>query len=106
VFVVKPARIGLIGVVVGALLLFAAFHIDDLPLIGGGDTHTAAFRDASGLASGNEVRVSGVKVGKVTAIDLAHGPAGAYVRITFRVSDVALGADTAATIRIKTVLGQ
>ncbi|GIH04638.1 ABC transporter substrate-binding protein [Rhizocola hellebori] len=102
----KPARVGLIGVAVAALLLVAAFRIDDLPLIGGGDTHTAAFRDASGLAEGNEVRVAGVKVGKVTAVSLARGAGGAYVRVSFRVSDVALGPQTGATIRIKTVLGQ
>ena len=35
-------------------------------------TYQAAFRDASGLAPGNEVRVAGVKVGKVTDVELAR----------------------------------
>jgi phospholipid/cholesterol/gamma-HCH transport system substrate-binding protein len=101
-----PARVGAVGLVVAAALLLAAFRIDDLPLIGGGDTYHAAFRDASGLAEGNEVRVAGVKVGKVTGVALARGSAGPYVRVSFRVRDVALGQTTGATIRIKTVLGQ
>jgi phospholipid/cholesterol/gamma-HCH transport system substrate-binding protein len=99
-------RVGLIGVLVGALLLLAAFHIDDLPLVGGGDAHSAAFRDASGLAPGNEVRIAGVKVGKVTAIELAHGQVGPYVKVSFRTKGAELGQETGATIRIKTVLGQ
>lgn len=101
-----PAKIGVIGVLVGALVLTAAFRIDDLPLIGGGDTHHAAFRDASGLAEGNEVRIAGVKVGKVTGVSLARGTEGPYVRVTFRVKDADLGDTTGATIRLKTVLGQ
>ncbi|MFC7244397.1 MCE family protein [Catellatospora aurea] len=102
----RPALVGAVGLAVAAGLLLAAFRIDDLPLIGGGDTYHAAFRDASGLAEGNEVRIAGVKVGKVTKVALARGESGPYVRVTFRVRDAELGADTGATIRIKTVLGQ
>lgn len=102
----RPALVGAVGLAVAAGLLLAAFRIDDLPLIGGGDTYHAAFRDASGLAEGNEVRIAGVKVGKVTKVALARGDSGPYVRVTFRIRDAELGADTGATIRIKTVLGQ
>jgi phospholipid/cholesterol/gamma-HCH transport system substrate-binding protein len=102
----RPVLTGAIGLAVLVGLVFAAFHIEDLPLIGGGTGYTAAFRDASGLAPGNEVRVAGVKVGKVTRIVLARDGQTPYVRVEFRVSDVQLGTDTAAAIRIKTVLGQ
>jgi phospholipid/cholesterol/gamma-HCH transport system substrate-binding protein len=113
-FEVKPFRernpliIGAIGLAVLAGLVLAAFHVDDLPLIGGGTTYRAAFRDASGLAPGNEVRVAGVKVGKVSAIGLARDGNAAYVRVDFRIDDgdLRIGADTEATIQIKTVLGQ
>jgi phospholipid/cholesterol/gamma-HCH transport system substrate-binding protein len=101
-----PARIGATGVVVALLVLVAAFRIDDLPLIGGGDTYHAAFRDASGLAPGNEVRVAGVKVGTVTSVELARSGTTPYVRVGLRVKRVRLGEQTAAMIRIKTVLGQ
>jgi len=99
-------RIGVIGLVVLAGLMLAAFNIDDLPLIGGGTGYAAAFRDASGLAPGNEVRVAGVKVGKVTGVALDRDGQQPFVRVDFRVDGVRLGRDTEATVRIKTVLGQ
>lgn len=104
----NPVVVGAIGLAVLAGLVFAAFNAEDLPLIGGGTTYRAAFRDASGLEAGNEVRVAGVKVGKVTSIGLAQGTGGAYVRVGFRVDEggLHLGTDTQATIQIKTVLGQ
>jgi phospholipid/cholesterol/gamma-HCH transport system substrate-binding protein len=104
----NPVTVGAVGLAVLAGLVLAAFNVENLPLIGGGTTYRAAFRDASGLAPGNEVRIAGVKVGKVTDVDLAHVSRDPYVRVTFRVDagEVALGRDTVATIRIKTVLGQ
>lgn len=110
----KPFRernalaVGAAGLVVLLGLVLAAFQVEHLPLIGGGTPYRAAFRDASGLAPGNEVRIAGVKVGKVTDVALARGPEGPYVRVDFRITDgdPVLGRDTGATIRIKTVLGQ
>lgn len=104
----NPLVVGAIGLAVLGGMVLAAFHVQDLPLIGGGDRYTAAFRDASGLAPGNEVRVAGVKVGTVDGVDLARDNTQTYVRVTFRLTDgeVRLGDDTEATIRIKTVLGQ
>lgn|SRR5262245_15755350 len=102
----RPLLTGVVGLAVLAGLLVAAFNIEDLPLIGGGMGYAAAFRDASGLAPGNEVRVAGVKVGKVTKIGLAREGSRPYVRVEFRVNGVHVGTGTEATIRIKTVLGQ
>jgi phospholipid/cholesterol/gamma-HCH transport system substrate-binding protein len=106
----NPIVVGVAGLAVLAAMMVAAFNAGSLPFIGGGTEYRAAFRDASGLAPGNEVRVSGVKVGTVSAVDLARGAGGKapYVRVSFRVdpSVVRLGRDTGATIRIKTVLGQ
>jgi len=93
-----PFATGVAGLCVIAAILLAAFNLDAL---GSGTTHTAAFRDASGLVPGNEVRIAGVKVGKVTGIALNRD----RVRVTLRVSEP-LGDKTSATIRIKTVLGQ
>jgi phospholipid/cholesterol/gamma-HCH transport system substrate-binding protein len=100
----NPVVVGVAGLTALTALLVASFNADDLPLIGGGTDYRAAFREAGGLQPGNEVRVAGVKVGKVTGVDLD----GSRVRVDFRVADsgVTLGERTAATIRIKTVLGQ
>ncbi|SDZ29164.1 phospholipid/cholesterol/gamma-HCH transport system substrate-binding protein [Micromonospora pattaloongensis] len=102
----NPVVIGAIGLIVLAGVVLAAFQLDRLSGLTG-RAYQAAFRDASGLTPGNEVRVAGVRVGKVTGVELARG-AQPYVRVRFRVDadDVRLGRETGATIRIKTVLGQ
>jgi phospholipid/cholesterol/gamma-HCH transport system substrate-binding protein len=104
----NPVAVGLVGLTALAGLMLAAFQLDAITAIGD-PAYRAAFRDASGLAPGNEVRVAGVRVGKVTDVGLARAGAEPYVRVRFRLdkhSGVRLGRDTAATIRIKTVLGQ
>jgi phospholipid/cholesterol/gamma-HCH transport system substrate-binding protein len=102
-----PRITGAVSLAVLALLVLAAFRLDGITSVGD-PAYRAAFRDASGLAPGNEVRVAGVRVGKVTGVGLARGAAGPYVRVRFRLDDgaVRLGKRTSATIRIKTVLGQ
>ncbi|MFC3501624.1 MCE family protein [Micromonospora krabiensis] len=102
----NPAAVGAVGLAVIVATLLGAFQLDRLAALTG-RSYEAAFSDASGLATGNEVRVVGVRVGAVTAVELARGPQP-YVRVRFRVDDdgVRLGRDTGATIRIKTVLGQ
>ncbi|MEO3779396.1 MCE family protein [Micromonospora sp. B11E3] len=102
----NPVVVGAGGLTLLLAVLLGAFQLDRLAALTGRD-YQAAFRDASGLAAGNEVRVAGVRVGEVTAVELARD-AGLYVRVRFRVDDdsVHFGAQTGATIRIKTVLGQ
>jgi phospholipid/cholesterol/gamma-HCH transport system substrate-binding protein len=98
----NPVTIGAIGIAVIILLLMAAFRADDLPLIGGGDTYYAEFSEAGGLQVNDEVRIAGVRVGKVNAIELK----GDKVRVAFKVStDSPFGEDTHAAIRVKTLLG-
>jgi phospholipid/cholesterol/gamma-HCH transport system substrate-binding protein len=98
----NPVTVGVVGLTVLGLLVLAAFNSDDLPIIGGGTTYTAEFSEAAGLAPDNEVRVAGFKVGKVTSVRLA----GDHVLVAFRVSDVWMGDQTTAAIRVKTLLGQ
>ncbi|MFF3458925.1 MCE family protein [Streptomyces sp. NPDC002730] len=98
----NPVVIGAVGIATLALLAAAAFNADSLPVIGNGDTYTAAFSEAGGLKPGDEVRIAGVKVGKVDEVDLD----GDHVKVTFRVKgDPAFGTRTGAAIRIKTILG-
>jgi phospholipid/cholesterol/gamma-HCH transport system substrate-binding protein len=94
--------IGAVSLAVITVLILGAFRAQDLPLIGGGDTYYAAFSESGGLKANDEVRIAGVRVGKVEKVELA----GDHVRVTFRVkTDSAFGAETAASIRIKTLLG-
>ncbi len=98
----NPVVIGAVSLAVIVAFILAAFKAEDLPLIGGGDTYYAAFSEAGGLKANDEVRIAGVRVGKVQTVDLA----GDHVRVTFKVQKgVDFGRDTAAAIKVKTLLG-
>ena len=98
----NPVVIGAISIATILLLLLAAFRAQDLPLIGGGDTYTAAFSEAGGLKVNDEVRIAGVRVGKVSGIELDDD----HVKVTFKVkTDSAFGTETGAAIKVKTILG-
>jgi phospholipid/cholesterol/gamma-HCH transport system substrate-binding protein len=98
----NPVVIGAISLAVMALLILAAFRAQDLPLIGGGETYTAAFSEAGGLKPDDPVRIAGVRVGKVETIELE----GDHVEVTFRVkTDSGFGTETGAAIRVNTLLG-
>ena len=98
----NPVVIGIAGIATIVLMLTAAFKAQDLPLIGGGDTYTAAFSEAGGLKVNDEVRIAGVRVGKVKSIELD----GDHVKVTFQVkTDSEFGTETGAAIKVKTILG-
>ena len=98
----NPVIVGAVSLAVITAMIMAAFRAEDLPLIGGGDTYYAAFSEAGGLKANDEVRVAGVRVGKVQSVDLD----GDHVRVEFTVErGVDFGAETAANIKVKTLLG-
>ncbi|MFB9314518.1 MCE family protein [Nocardioides plantarum] len=98
----NPIVIAVVGLLTLALALTATFFAEDLPVIGGGTTYRAVFKESGGLREGNEVRVAGVKVGEVTDITLE----GRTVVVAFRVGDAWIGDRSTADIKIKTMLGQ
>ncbi|GEP33803.1 ABC transporter substrate-binding protein [Nocardioides szechwanensis] len=98
----NPVVIGVASLTVLVLMLLAAFKAQDLPLIGGGDTYYASFTEAGGMKANDEVRIAGVRVGKVEKVELE----GDHVRVTFRVkTDSPFGDETHAAIKVKTLLG-
>ncbi|MGZ4475034.1 MAG: MCE family protein [Nocardioides sp.] len=98
----NPVIIGAVSLAVIATLILAAFRAQDLPLIGGGDTYYAAFSESGGLKANDEVRIAGVRVGKVESVGLE----GDHVKVTFRVdSGAEFGTETHAAIKVKTLLG-
>ena len=97
----NPVVIGAVSIAVFIVILALAFNAGRLPVIGNGTSYPAAFSDLSGLKKGDDVRVAGVKVGKVTGISLKNG----YVQVKFTAKGVHLGDQTSASIRVKTLLG-
>jgi phospholipid/cholesterol/gamma-HCH transport system substrate-binding protein len=102
--------IGAIGLAIILAIVFGSFKTDSLPIIGGGSVYAADFTEAAGLQKMDEVRVAGVKVGKVTKITLkgsgCDGVEGGCVVVQMRLKGIHVGRDTSAAIRIKTVLGR
>lgn len=99
----NPVPIGAAGLVILGLLLFLAFNASSLPFIGGGTSYSAAFTEAGGIRPDDDVRIAGVKVGKVTGVDLEDG----HVRVDFTITeDASFGTRTGASIRMKTILGE
>jgi phospholipid/cholesterol/gamma-HCH transport system substrate-binding protein len=92
----NPIPIGVVRV------LTAAIYSDDLPVIGGGTTYSAEFREAAGIQADDEVRIAGIKVGSVSDVELD----GDRVVVSFRVKDAWVGDRSRADIKIKTLLGQ
>ncbi len=98
----NPVPIGAISLLATVALVFAAFHAQDLPLIGGGDTYSADFVESGDIQPMNEVRVAGVKVGQVTGVQLE----GDHVKVKFRIKNgPGMGTATRAAIKLKTVVG-
>jgi len=98
----NPVKIGFVSIAVLVLMLVMAFKADSLPLIGGGTTYYANFSEAGGLKTGDEVRVAGVRVGKVNTIELD----GNQVKVGFKIREkVNFGESSGAGVRVKTLLG-
>jgi phospholipid/cholesterol/gamma-HCH transport system substrate-binding protein len=99
----NPVPIGIAGILAIIVLLAIGLNAGRLPFISSGHTVYAEFSDAAGLQTGNDVRIGGVLVGKVTSVSLD----GNQVRVGMKVSgDHKIGAGSHADIKIKTLLGQ
>jgi phospholipid/cholesterol/gamma-HCH transport system substrate-binding protein len=85
------------------LIVLVAFGYTGLPFWPQGKPYTAFFTDAGGLTPGNDVYVSGIKVGQVKSVGLA----GDAAKVTFTVDrHIAVGNQSLAAIRTQTILGQ
>jgi phospholipid/cholesterol/gamma-HCH transport system substrate-binding protein len=98
----NPLTIGAAGIGLTVVLLLLAVNYDKLPFFPKGKDYSAYFAEAGGLVPGNEVRVSGYRVGQVSDVDLD----GSRVVVTFNVDNgVRLGDRTEAAVKLKTALG-
>lgn len=100
----NPYAIGLGSVAVIGVLVGLAFMVGVFHLLEDAYTVRAVFSDAAGLRSGDEVRVAGVKVGRVAGVE-ADREQGAVV-VELKVNrGVDLGPRPTAEIALETLLG-
>jgi phospholipid/cholesterol/gamma-HCH transport system substrate-binding protein len=96
-------RAGFIGAVLVVLIIAVGLNPDQLIQRATTVRYQALFSDAGGLALGNDVNVSGIKVGSVTGMSLQRGD----VLVTFTANGkVQLGSASTAHIRTGSLLGQ
>ena len=98
----NPVRIGIASILAMGFLMVAAFSFKKLPFIANTYKLTAEFADAAGLIRDNEVRIAGIKVGKVTNVELAHDRVIVTLTIT---KGIEVPKDATAEISLKTILG-
>jgi phospholipid/cholesterol/gamma-HCH transport system substrate-binding protein len=100
----NPYAVGLVSLLIIGTLTGAAFMVGLLHLLEDTYEMEATFTDAAGLRTGDEVKVAGVKVGRVTGIhaDRENG----LVDVTWVVNrGVDIGEDAGADIALETLLG-
>ncbi|MDP9164831.1 MAG: virulence factor Mce family protein [Actinomycetota bacterium] len=98
-----PVRTGIFGIALVACLVLVSFGYTGLPFWPQGKNYEAYFTDAGGITPGNDVNVSGIKVGKVSAVELS----GASALVKFTVDrKVRVGDQSLVAIKTDTVLGQ
>ena len=96
-------RAGFMGVVLIVLIIAVGLQPQQLKAIASSIRYQALFTEAGGLAAGNPVTVSGIKVGTVSGIELKNGDA----LVTFAIpGSIRLGSDTTAHIRTGSLLGE
>jgi len=96
-------RAGVIGVVLIILVIAVGLQPERLYSWATSLRYQALFTEAGGLITGNDVTVSGIKVGSVSSVELENGDALVGFTIDGR---YALGSDTTAHIRTGTLLGE
>ncbi|BBU21328.1 MCE family protein [Mycobacterium xenopi] len=96
-------RAGFIGAVLIVLVILVGLSPERLVSWATEVRYQALFAEAGGLAVGNTVTVSGIKVGTVSGVSLHNGDA--LVTFTMK-GNVPLGSDTTAHIRTGTLLGE
>ena len=97
----KVLRMGAISLVLLLLVMAASFNLQKFPGFRG-TTYHAELTDASGLRTGSEVQVAGIRVGRVN--DLKIGPE--RVIADFDVKNATLGRSTRASVEVKSLLGE
>lgn len=94
-------RLGAVSIAVLLLVMVASFNIQRLPWFRGTTFH-AELTDASGLRTGSEVQVAGVRVGRVSKLHIGTQK----VIADFDVKDAKLGRSTRASVEVKSLLGE
>ena len=94
-------QMGIILLALLLLLMVGSFNLQKLPWLRG-TTYHAELSDASGLRTGSEVQVAGIRVGRVNKLRIGTKK----VIVDFDVSGATLGRSSRASVEVKSLLGE
>jgi phospholipid/cholesterol/gamma-HCH transport system substrate-binding protein len=100
----NPYVIGIVSVLVLGAFVGAAFAVGILHLFEKSYTVNAEFSDAAGITSGTDVRVAGIKAGRVTGIKADRNRGKVIISMVVN-HGVHLGPNTTAEVALETLLG-
>jgi len=98
-YVIGVASVGLIAVFVGLAFAVGILHLGEDKY-----TVTAIFKDSAGMRTGDDVRVAGVKVGRVGGVSANRREGNVRIKLIIK-DGVELGPETTAEIALETLLG-
>lgn len=90
------------GLSVVAVVMAVALNLSNLSSLVGSANYDAKLNDGGGIRKGDDVRVDGINVGKVTGLQLA----GRTVKLDFEASGIKLGDESRLFIRSDNALGR
>ncbi|MGW6422279.1 MlaD family protein [Nocardia sp. NPDC055053] len=91
-----------VAAVLTAVIVTGILRVIDAPVTGDLDTYTAEFTDVNGLRSGDDVRIYGIRVGKVVSVELD----GSLARVRFTVvRDRPVFDDSTIAVRFQDLTG-
>jgi phospholipid/cholesterol/gamma-HCH transport system substrate-binding protein len=96
------AKLAVFAVITVVLTAFLATTLGSFGF-GGGPAYKAIFSDVTGVLPGDDVRVAGVKVGRVTQVRLADDGRTAELEFT---TSIPLSASSLAKVRYRNLVGQ
>jgi phospholipid/cholesterol/gamma-HCH transport system substrate-binding protein len=99
----RPWLVGITSIALITIGMGFAFSINRFEELRGVYSIAADLQDAAGLQAGNEVRVAGVKVGRVTRVSLTPKAARVEMEIA---NDIDIPSETKLFVKLKTLLGQ
>ncbi len=99
----NPVPIGIAGTLILLMISLLTFSAKNIPVFnGGGQVYKANFVEAANLKKDREVRIAGVKVGKVLSVELE----GDHVVVSFRLKQgTQVPRLTRATIKVRSLTG-
>ena len=93
---------GLMGIIVVVLVIGLGQSFASVPILWAEPIYYADFTDSAGVKAGDNIRLAGVNVGKVTSLDID----GNHVKAGFTLGGNSIGTESRLAIRTDTILGR